>query len=70
MLFILKIIPKHIIIFCEQIADFFAFFPCFEEIKAGLCDHHAVYVSVSLTPYLLLNGLTNFYETWYAYDGT
>jgi hypothetical protein len=33
---------------------FLAYFPYFEKIKVGLCDHHAVYVSV-YPPYQLLN---------------
>jgi hypothetical protein len=48
---------------------FSANFPYFEKIKVGLCDLHAVCVSM-YPPYQLLNALTNLYETWYAYHGT
>jgi hypothetical protein len=42
-----------------------------KKIKGGLCDLHAL--SVSVYPSLLsqlLNARTNLYETWYVYHGT
>jgi hypothetical protein len=43
------------------------YFTCFERIKVGLCDHHAVCVPVCLcTPHQLLNGWTNLYQTSYV----
>jgi hypothetical protein len=47
---------------------FLVYFPYLEKIEAGLCDLHAVCVSV-YPLYQLLNAWTNLYETWYAYHG-
>jgi hypothetical protein len=50
------------------------YFSYFDKIEVGLCDYHAVCVPVRLrvcvSPFQLLNGCTNFYETWYIYHGT
>jgi hypothetical protein len=48
---------------------FLAYFPYFLQTKAGLCDLHAVFVSMN-PPYWLLNTWASFYETWYSCHGT
>jgi hypothetical protein len=49
----------------RSLHPFLACFPYFERIKVGLCDVHAVCVSV-YPPYPLLNTWTNLYETRYV----
>jgi hypothetical protein len=47
---------------------FAACFPCFEKVKVGWCDLHAV--CLWIPPSWLLNAWTNLCETWYMYHGT
>jgi hypothetical protein len=42
-----------------------AYFSYLKKIKVGLCNLHAVSVSVCPPCPQLLNGWTNLYETWY-----
>jgi hypothetical protein len=57
----------RIFIIITKTFTFLAYFPCFEKIKVGLYDHHAVCLC---NPQLTFQCLNQFYETWYVYHGT